>query len=150
MKLFLSMAALASTLFVQSAVIHAEPARPESIKALMQLSGSGQMGMQMMQQLLPALKRMVPDAPESFWSDVLDEVDADEMENRVIPIYQKYLNEADVQAINRFYQTDAGQKLIRVQPQIMQESVALGQQWGQEIARQVLLKYQQQSKANNP
>ncbi|WP_427983730.1 DUF2059 domain-containing protein, partial [Agarivorans sp.] len=144
MKLFLSIAALASVLFFPSALIHAEPARPESIKALMQLSGSGQMGMQMMQQLLPALKRMVPDAPESFWVDVMADVNADEMENMVIPVYQKYLSEADVQAINRFYQTEAGQKLISVQPAIMQESMAIGQQWGQQIARQVLLKYQQQ------
>lgn len=137
-----------STLVFYVVGIQAKPAEPESIKALMQLTGSGEMGMQMMNQLLPALKRMIPEAPASFWEDVMADVNADEMENMVIPIYQKYLSEADIQAINSFYQTEAGKKLIRVQPLIMQESVALGQQWGQQIAQQVLLKYQQQHHAN--
>ena len=38
-------------------------------------------------------------------------------------------------------------KLIKVQPAIMQESMMIGQQWGQNIAREVLEKYKAQ--ANN-
>jgi len=112
---------------------------------LMQSTGSGEMGMQMMNQMLPALKQMIPSAPESFWTDVMSEVDANDIEDMVIPVYQKYLTEEDIQAVNSFYQTEAGQKLIRVQPTIMQESMAIGQQWGQNLAKQVLLKYQKQS-----
>ncbi len=144
MKNVLRSSALVLALLFYVDGIQAKPASPESIKALMQLTGSGQMGMQMMNQLLPALKGMIPDAPKSFWDDVMADVNADEMENMVIPIYQKYLSESDIQAINSFYQTEAGEKLIRVQPLIMQESVALGQQWGQKIAQQALLKYQRQ------
>ena len=72
------------------------------------------------------------------------EVDADEMIEMVIPIYQKYLTEEDIQAINAFYNTPEGKKLIRVQPAIVQESVQAGQQWGEELARRVIEKYEEE------
>lgn len=131
------------TVFLFPTVINAEPASPENIKSLMQLTGSGELGVQMMNQMLPALKKMIPDAPESFWVDVMSEVDAGDFEDMVVPVYQKYLTEEDIKAINSFYQTNAGKKLIRVQPAIIQESMIAGQQWGQKLARQVLLKYQE-------
>jgi hypothetical protein len=110
----------------------------------MQLTGSGQLGVQVMNQMLPALKNMAPEAPEAFWTDIMAEVDIDEIEEMVIPIYQKYLTEDDVKAINAFYTTPAGKKIISVQPSIMQESMTAGQQWGQELAQRVMRKYQQQ------
>ncbi len=128
-----------------SLAISEEPASTKSIKALMQSTGSGEMGIQMMNQMLPALKKMIPDAPESFWTDVMAEVNAGDIEDMVIPVYQRYLTEEDIQAVNSFYQTEAGKKLIRVLPTIMQESMAIGQQWGQDLARQVLAKYQEQN-----
>jgi len=145
MTKFLRCKVLVAAFLFSSVAANAEPASPESIKALMQSTGSGEMGMQMMNQMLPALKQMIPSAPESFWTDVMSEVDANDIEDMVIPVYQKYLTEEDIQAVNSFYQTEAGQKLIRVQPTIMQESMAIGQQWGQNLAKQVLLKYQKQS-----
>ena len=125
-----------------SASINAEPASPENIKKMMQSVGAGEMGIQMMNQMLPVLKKMIPDAPEAFWNDILSEINADEIEDMVIPVYQKYLTENDIQAINQFYQTPAGKKLIQVQPNIMQESMIIGQEWGQNIAKKVLNKYQ--------
>lgn len=65
-----------------------EPATPESVKHLLQKTGAGNMSVQMMQQMIPSLKKMIPNAPESFWSDVMSEVDASEIENMIIPIYQ--------------------------------------------------------------
>lgn len=103
------------------------------------------MSVQMMNQMIPTLKQMIPDAPEKFWSDVMSEVDANEMENMVIPVYQKYLTEEDIVAVISFYDTPAGRKLIRVQPAIMQESMVIGQQWGQNLAREVITKYKAQS-----
>jgi len=117
------------------------PAAPESIKALMHKTGAGDMSIQMMNQLIPSLKKMIPDAPESFWSDVMSEYDPDEMINIIIPVYQKHLSEEDIKEINTFYDSPAGKKLIHVQPAIMQESMLLGQQYGESVARKILNKY---------
>lgn len=133
------------TLIFSSMTVLAEPASKESIRVMMDKTGAGDMGVQMMNQMLPALKQMLPNAPETFWVDIMAEMNANDIIEMVIPVYQKYLTDEDVQQINSFYDTDAGKKLIRVQPAIMQESMELGQQWGQEVARGVLVKYQESS-----
>jgi len=146
MKKMLHRIALATTLLCSSFFVSAQEASEESIRALMHSTGMGQLGVQMMGQMIPELKKMVPDAPEKFWSDFMAEVDADEVVNMVIPVYRKHLTEADIKALNEFYQSDVGKKLIAKQPEIMQESMMVGQQWGQDLAKRVLQKYEDQKK----
>lgn len=143
------MSALLLTLSLTSMSALAEPATKESIKALMNKTGAGEMGMLMMNQLLPTLKQMIPEAPEKFWADVMTEMKVDEINELVIPVYQKYLNAKDIKELNAFYDTPAGKKLIRVQPKIMQESMVIGQAWGQQTAINVINKYKQQAE-NQP
>ncbi len=121
------------------------PASKESIRKMMIEAGSGKIGVQIMNQMIPAMKRMIPKAPDKFWKDVMVEVKPNDMIKLVIPVYQKYLTEEDVKEINAFYASRAGKKLIKVQPVIMRESIRIGQKWGQQIARKILLKYQQEN-----
>lgn len=123
----------------------AEQASAESVKQLMQKTGAGELGIQAMKQMLPALKNIIPDAPESFWTDYMAEFNPEDLVEMTVPIYQKYLTEEEVQALNAFYDTPAGKKLIKVQPLIMQESMMAGQQWGQTVAQDVMQKYQSQT-----
>jgi hypothetical protein len=111
----------------------AEPASKESVEKLMVLTGASDMGKQMIGQMLPAMQQMLPDAPPAFWQNVAEEVNMDEMVALVVPVYQKHLSEEDVQAMLKFFSTSAGKKLISVQPVIMQESMIIGQQWGQQL-----------------
>ena len=141
MKNVLSSLVLATACLLSQTAVTAEPASAQSIKHMMQMTGAGDIGMQMINQMLPALKNMAPDAPDSFWVDVMAEIDTNEIEDLVIPVYQKYLTEADIQAINNFYQTPSGKKLIKVQPSMIQESFVIGQQWGQGVAKKILMKY---------
>ncbi|GIU10238.1 MULTISPECIES: DUF2059 domain-containing protein [unclassified Shewanella] len=120
----------------------AEQASAESVKHLMNKTGAGELGVQAMNQMLPALKNLIPDAPEAFWTDYLSEFNPEDLVEMTVPIYQKYLTEEEVQALNDFYDTPAGKKLIKVQPLIMQESMMAGQQWGQAVAQDVMTKYQ--------
>jgi uncharacterized protein len=121
-----------------SSISWAEPATEKTIRALMETTGAGALGTQMMQQMLPGLKKMVPNAPEEFWTDFMKEVNADEMIALVIPIYQKNFTEADLLEAVTFYKSPAGQRLITKLPIVSQESFQVGQQWGQELAKRVL------------
>lgn len=136
-----------ATLVFSITVANAQPATAKSIKELMNKTGAGQMGMQAMQQMLPALKKMVPNAPEKFWNDFMAEVSPEDLVNMVIPIYQKYLTEEDIQAINRFYDSPAGRKLIQSQPMIMRESMMTGRAWGEQLARKVIDRYKAEQEA---
>ncbi len=51
---------------------------------------------------------------------------------------------SEFSSINKFYDSAAGQKMIEVQPSIMQESMMVGQQWGQKIALEVMNQYKAQ------
>lgn len=141
MKKLLSLC-LATLLFSSPAL--AEQASPESIKALMIKTGAGNMATQMMGQMVPALKQMAPNAPDAFWDKIMAEVDSNEVIDMTVPIYQKYLSQEDINALNEFYNSPAGQKMIQVQPKIMRESITVGQQWGQQVAKKVMAEYEAQ------
>ena len=126
--------------------VFAEQASAESVKQLMNKTGAGELGVQAMNQMLPALKNLIPDAPEAFWDDYMAGFNPEDLIEMTVPIYQKYLTEDEIQAINAFYDTPAGKKLIRVQPNIMQESMMAGQQWGQAVAKDVMDKYRAEKK----
>lgn len=119
----------------------AAPASQASVEKLMQLTGASNLGQQMLAQMLPAMKQMIPDAPAEFWQSVEQEVNIDEMVALVVPVYQKHLTEEDIQSALAFFSTPAGQKLISVQPAIMQESMMVGQQWGQQLFMRAKQRY---------
>ena len=127
----------------------AEPASKESVEKLMALTGAGDLGKQMMGQMLPAMKQMIPDAPPEFWQSVEEEINIDEMVALVVPVYQKHLNEEDIQSMLTFFNSSAGKKLITAQPLIMQESMMIGQQWGQQLFMRAQQKYEAMSSAAN-
>ncbi len=143
MKTLLKVAAFSASIAFSS-LATAETPSTESVRELMDKTGAGEMGMQVIQQMLPALQQMAPDAPAAFWQDFASSIDPNEMVEKTIPIYQKYLSQKDVDAISKFFDSPEGKKLISVQPAIMQESMMVGQAWGQELAQQVLMKYQEQ------
>ena len=118
----------------------AAPATEQSIRELMTLTGSANIGIQMMQALLPALKRLVPDAPDSFWEDFMKGIQPDDLVKAVIPVYQRNLTEEDIQAALTFYKSPSGQRLLAKLPAITQQSMQAGQQWGQELAQRALAK----------
>jgi hypothetical protein len=119
----------------------AEPAKSESVQKLMDISGAGEMGKMMMGQMMPALKQSIPDATDEFWQEVIAEMNFDQLLSSIIPVYQQHLSEEDIQAILQFYTTPAGKKLISSQPVIMQQSMQIGQQWGQSVFMKVMEKH---------
>jgi hypothetical protein len=119
----------------------AEPATKESIVHLMELTGSGDMGIKMVDQMLPLLKKLTPKAPSEFWSDFRKDINPQQLVDMIVPVYQKHFDEKDMQELIAFYNTRVGKKFIRVQPVILQESMAVGQAWGRGIAEKILRKY---------
>ncbi|HRC85355.1 MAG TPA: DUF2059 domain-containing protein [Thermoanaerobaculia bacterium] len=113
-------------------------AKEAKIRQLLAATGAGQLGVQVMNQMLPSLKKLVPEAPDSFWTDFFKEARPEALVELVVPIYDKYFNEADLDALIAFYTSPVGRKAIQVLPSVMAESMQAGQQWGQEIAKRVV------------
>ena len=134
-KLFVAMGLVLALI---TAVCRAEPASEKSVRELMVLTGAGQRGVQVMAALLPELKRMAPQVPESFWQKFVAKIDPDELVSLVVPIYQQRFTEQDIQDIISFYRSPAGKRLIEQSPGLTQDSMKAGQQWGAELAQKAI------------
>ena len=128
---------------------HAETADRESIEELMRLTGADNLGEQMMEQIIPLMRKAIPDAPDAFWDEFRAEADVNDLMNSIIPIYQKHLTKADVAALVSFYKSPIGQKMIALQPVLMRESVQVGNAWGQAAAQRAMqnLKREEEEKS---
>jgi hypothetical protein len=116
----------------------AAPATDASVRELLDLTGAGSIGVQVMQQMLPGLKNLAPELPEAFWDGFMKEANPDELVNLVVPIYQKHFSEEEIAELLRFYRSPTGMKVTETLPQVMQESMLAGQEWGQRLAVKVM------------
>ena len=111
-----------------------------AIREILQLTGSAALSRQVMEQMLPTLKQAVPDVPDSFWNEFMAEVNEDELIERIVPVYAKHFTLEELEQLIAFYKTPLGKKLIGEMPVVMQESIAVGQEWGRDIAMRALRK----------
>jgi hypothetical protein len=113
-------------------------AKEAAIRRLLEVTGAGQMGVQVMDGLLGSFKKASPAVPDSFWAEFRSEVRAEDLLDLCVPIYAKHFSEDDVRAVIAFYETPAGKRLVKAQPLIMQESMQAGQEWGRTLAQKVI------------
>jgi hypothetical protein len=113
-------------------------ARHKEVRQLLTLTGAAKMGDQMMQQMIASFKQSFPNVPKSYWKKLSKSLDANEMVELVIPVYERHLGQKDIKELIAFFKTRVGRKFIRVQPEILRESMAIGQAWGQKVGQRVM------------
>jgi len=120
-----------------------DPELKKDIRKMLKLSGQGELGIQVMESMIGSFKVTMPDVPDSFWKDFMNEVDADGLIEMVVPVYAKHFTRDDIKAMVEFYNSPVGKKLIKKQPLIMQESMAVGEAWGTQISEKLLKRLQE-------
>ena len=113
------------------------PEKIGDIRKLISLTGGDQLGQQMMEQMVESFKSSFPQTPADFWSEFLNDSNSKELMELNVPIYDKYLAHDEIKEIIKFYESPTGQKLIKVLPQISQESYVSGEKWGYELGMKV-------------
>src|SRR5689334_17051827 len=58
--------------------------------------------------------------------DMMADMPLNELIEAMVPIYRRHLNKSDVDEVIRFYSSTVGQKLLREQPQMIQEGMQAG------------------------
>jgi len=111
--------------------------REELARELLEVTGSGALGIQVMTQMLESFKAANPAVPEAFWDEFLAEVDATELVELTVPVYVEHLSAEEMGAAIAFYVTPEGQAILTKMPVIVQETMQAGQAWGMEIAQRV-------------
>ena len=127
----------------QAKIDKAEKAKQDDIRKLMKLTGSAEVGKQVMDQLFVSFKQSMPNVPAEFWDGISKKVDVDEMVELIVPIYAKYFSHDEIRELIKFYQSPLGKKLTKVLPDVTRESMAAGQKWGTKLAEEVMKEIQQ-------
>ncbi|MGB8356895.1 MAG: DUF2059 domain-containing protein [Chthoniobacteraceae bacterium] len=118
----------------------------QEIEKMLKLTGTEKMVNQMMTQLIASLKTQMPQAEDEFWVKFQAKLDIHQLIEKIIPIYDKYYTIDDLKAVNAFYGSPAGQKVLSSVPQIMQESMKIGQAWGAQVAQQAIKEIEAEKK----
>ena len=130
--------AAGGTAFAQDIIDKAEKAKRDDIRKLMKLTGSAEVGKQVMDQLFVTFKQSMPSVPPEFWDKISHKVDANEMVELIVPIYAKYFSHDEIRQLIKFYESPLGKKLTKVLPDVTRESMEAGQKWGQKLAEEVM------------
>lgn len=93
----------------------------------------------LMQQLKPAIVQGRPEVEkdyDSFMPQILASADArmSEFVDAIATVYAAHFTAAELGQIGDFYKSPVGQKFLADMPKIMQDSMSVGQKFGQSLA----------------
>ncbi len=120
-----------------------DEAHAAEVRELLRLTNAAGQGQQMIAAIAVPLKKMNPQVPEAVWTELLGEIRSEDLAALAVPVYAKYLSPDDVKGLIAFYRSPVGQRLLSVQPKILEESMEVGRQWGAECARRVIKRLQE-------
>jgi uncharacterized protein len=109
----------------------------QEIDRMLNLVGMQALADQMMQQMITNFRSTMKDVPPEYWDNFAKKFTAADFLERIVPLYDKFYSLEDLRAVNEFYSSKAGQRILKTLPQIMQESMVIGEAWGKEIGQRV-------------
>ena len=128
-------------IFLAAAAVFAQ-AKEDKIKSMLEMTGSDQLGIQVMESLIEEFKGLIPGVPDSYWDKFMEKITGDELVDLVVPLYSKYFTEEEIDDLIAFYKTKTGAKYIEILPDITDESMIIGQEFGQQKAMEILMELQ--------
>ncbi|MCQ9205819.1 MAG: DUF2059 domain-containing protein [Omnitrophica bacterium] len=121
-------------------------AKRADIKKLLEITGAIKIGQQVSKfmtfQMIETIKRVKPGIPQEIFEALSDEINKVIMEamndengyiELIVKLQHKYYTHDDIKGLIDFHQSDLGKKSIKIMPILMQESLSVGQAWGQSL-----------------
>jgi hypothetical protein len=92
-----------------------------------------------METSVPIQRASNPKIPNVFWDRFLAAARERKGEflDSMIPLYNRTFTEAELKGLLQFYQSPLGQRLLQVQPDLIRESMQLGQRWGSRLGAEI-------------
>jgi hypothetical protein len=105
---------------------------------ILKISGSANLANQMIDAMIPQFQQLVPQIPPAFWVKFKEKINMDDLFYACIPVYDKYYTHDKIKQLIIFYESPLGRKTVEVTPLLSQETMAIGQKWGETIAQEVV------------
>jgi uncharacterized protein len=145
-KTILILTAVACVLAASAAADNLTPAKRADIEKLMRITGPPDVTKQMsnffIRQMSQTIKASRPDLPAKTYQILGEEINRvieaqmtvkGGFLDMVIPIYARHFSHEDIKGLLKFYQTELGKKTIKTWPLILQESMAMAQDWSKSL-----------------
>jgi len=97
-------------------------------------------------QMLDEIIAATNDVPADVWDAVRKQMRPADLVERLVPVYQRNLSDADLEALLQFYTSPAGKRYAEKQPVIVREIVTVEKEWAQKIVQQALADISNKSK----
>jgi hypothetical protein len=110
----------------------------DDIVKLLRVSGSDKLADQMLAAMMPQLKQLAPNLPNSFWTRFIEKINTDDLLYACIAAYSKHYTHDEIKQLIAFYESPLGKKVVAVTPLLTQETMAIGQKWGEKIAEDIV------------
>lgn len=111
--------------------------KERDIRRFLEITGARQLAAQTLKQTIGVYRKSMPNVPAKFWDELIAQFDASELIDQLVPVYDKHLSQEDLTALIAFYESPAGRSYTRALPKISADSSAVGQRWGEAMAKRV-------------
>jgi hypothetical protein len=110
------------------------PATEDQIREYLAVTGVSKATHELVDTIAATMQSQAPPyLPPSFWADMRAEFAKLDVVSTYVPIYQRYISQADMQAVIDFYRSPAGKNLLAVTPMLGRDAKAIMQEKGKEI-----------------
>lgn len=126
----------------------AHPATEDQIREYMALTGVAKTTRDLFDSSVGAMQATsAPWYPADFWDDLRSEFFKLDVVSLYIPFYQRYISQADMQAMIVFYRSPAGKNLLAVDPLIVRDAKVVLSERGKEIGEAVYNRHKDEIEA---
>jgi hypothetical protein len=112
----------------------------EDLKYLLQINGTEASYQQSIKAVIEHFKKQDSNVPPEYWQKAEKEflnTSIDDLIVLLTPIYQRNITHADLIAMIKFYESEAGKRISKNIPNITAESMQIGMQWGESIGKKI-------------
>jgi hypothetical protein len=132
-----------------------DPALVKKVEQLLELSGTKAQFETALDGMLDTYKQnpaMKEGLPGEFWDTFSQEAKVnafDDLMGQMVTLYLEHYNEEELDHQIAYMKSPITQKIVAKQPMIMQESIAIGSKWGQELGEKIARKIMEAKEGKN-
>ena len=132
------------------AMAKAGPANPltdAQAKDMLEMTGASAMKEQLQHTMMNYFKTNMPFLPQDVSTDLEESFQKLDFDTPIIAIYKQHISTEDATAIIAFYKTPAGKDMMKVMPELLQQSQQVGMQLGRKTAQEVIQRHRPEIEA---
>jgi uncharacterized protein len=98
------------------------------IRSLLARTKEAEMAEERVLQAMAGMKQLMPRVPEKYWQKYRSLITVEELQNRLVEVYDRHFTAAEIQSLIQFYDSPIGKKLSEQALPILRESIEIAQE----------------------